>query len=60
VRYLPIGFDWLVWRSIKENLTLRPSNGPGPLAVAVQHHKTEDQIPDAYVDSGMSFALHPR
>lgn len=42
---LPICFDWLVWKTIKDNLALRPVGVPGPLAVAVQHHKTEDQIP---------------
>lgn len=42
---LPICFDWLVWKTIKDNLTLRPTNVPGSLAVAVQHHKSEDQIP---------------
>lgn len=47
---LPICFDWLVWKTIKDNLTLRPANVPAPLAVAVQHHKTEDQIPDDYVE----------
>lgn len=46
---LPICFDWLVWTTIKDNLTLRPANVPGPLAVAVQHHKTEEQIPEQYV-----------
>ncbi|RWJ21211.1 MAG: hypothetical protein EOR27_24385 [Mesorhizobium sp.] len=47
---LPICFDWLIWKAIKDNLMLRPASVPGPLAVAVQHHKTEDQIPDDYVD----------
>ncbi|MGX1496691.1 hypothetical protein ACSSV1_001727 [Labrenzia sp. MBR-25] len=47
---LPICFDWLIWKTIKDNLTLRPSNVPGPLAVAVQHHKTEDQIPEEHVN----------
>jgi hypothetical protein len=47
---LPICFDWLIWKTIKESLALRPANVPGPLAVAVQHHKTEDQIPEGYVD----------
>jgi hypothetical protein len=42
---LPICFDWLVWKMVKDNLTLRPANVPGSLAVAVQHHKSEDQIP---------------
>ncbi|MDA9399203.1 MULTISPECIES: hypothetical protein [Bradyrhizobium] len=45
---LPICFDWLIWTTIKSNLTLRPANVPGPLAVAVQHHKSEDQIPEEY------------
>ncbi|POF30246.1 hypothetical protein [Roseibium marinum] len=47
---LPICFDWLVWSTIKDNLTLRPPDAPGPLAVAVQHQKTEDQIPEAYAN----------
>lgn len=47
---LPICFDWLIWTSIKNNLALRPADVPGPLAVAVLHHKTEDQIPPAYAD----------
>ncbi|MER8602862.1 hypothetical protein [Mesorhizobium sp. M0678] len=47
---LPICFDWLIWKAIKDNWTLRPSGVPGPLAVAVQHHKTEDQIPVANVE----------
>lgn len=46
---LPICFDWLIWTAIKENWTLRPPNVPGPLAVAVQHHKTEDQIPESHL-----------
>lgn len=44
----PICFDWLIWQTIRDNLPLRPSSTPGPLAVAVLHHKTEDQIPDQY------------
>lgn len=46
---LPICFDWLVWETISANLHLRPADAPLPLAVAVQHHKTEDQIPNEYV-----------
>ncbi len=42
---LPICFDWLIWETIFENLTDRPSKAVNPLAIAVQHHKTEDQIP---------------
>jgi hypothetical protein len=45
---LPICFDWLVWKMIKDNLALRPADVPGSLAVAVQHHKSEDQIPAEY------------
>ena len=47
---LPVCFDWLVWKSVKANLIHRPQNVPGPFIVAVQHHKTEEQIPDEYVD----------
>jgi hypothetical protein len=46
----PICFDWLIWRTIKDSLALRPANVPGPLAVAVQHHKSEEQIPPEYVE----------
>lgn len=46
----PITFDWLVWRTIRENLPSRPAGVPGPLAVAVQHHKNEEQIPPAHVE----------
>lgn len=45
----PICFDWLVWQSIRETWLKRPSDVPGPLAAAVQHYKTEDQIPDQWV-----------
>ncbi len=46
----PICFDWLVWRTVKDNLIYRPPNAPGPFVVAVQHHKTEEQIPQEYLD----------
>ena len=46
---LPICFDWLIWETVSANLHLRPADAPLPLAIAVQHHKTEDQIPDEYV-----------
>lgn len=42
---LPICFDWLVWQAIRDNLASRPAGVSGPLAVAVQHHKSEDKIP---------------
>lgn len=47
---MPICFDWLVWRTIHANLHLRPSGAPNPLAIAVEHHKTEEQIPENYAD----------
>lgn len=47
---LPICFDWLVWKAVKENIIHRPQNVPGPFVVAVQHHKTEEQIPEGYLD----------
>lgn len=47
---LPVCFDWLVWKTVKDNLIHRPQNVPGPFIVAVQHHKTEEQIPDEYLD----------
>lgn len=45
---LPICFDWLIWQTIKDNLHLRPAGAPLPLVVAVQHHKTEEQIPSQF------------
>ena len=41
----PICFDWLVWQAIRDNILRRPADGKNPLAVAVQHHKSESQIP---------------
>ena len=46
----PICFDWLVWQTLKDSLTLRPAGVPGPMVIAVQHHKSEDQIPAEFVD----------
>lgn len=43
----PICFDWLVWQTLEANMLLRPSGAPEPLTIAIQHHKTEDQIPHA-------------
>jgi TIR- and PNP-associating SLOG family len=45
---LPICFDWLVWRTLYDNLMRRPSAAPNPLAIAVEHHKTEEQVPAAF------------
>lgn len=47
---LPRCFDWLVWKAVRDNLAHRPPNVPGPFVVAVQHHKTEEQIPDSYAE----------
>ncbi|HAY05935.1 MAG TPA: hypothetical protein PKV67_11570 [Hyphomonas sp.] len=47
---LPVCFDWLVWKTIRDSLALRPPTAPGPFVVAVQHHKTEEQIPETYLD----------
>lgn len=47
---VPICFDWLIWKTISQNLALRPAGAPIPLAIAVQHHKNEDQIPQDYTE----------
>lgn len=47
---LPICFDWLIWETLAKNLARRPTGAPNPLAVAVQHHKNEDQIPSDKYD----------
>lgn len=41
----PICFDWLIWETIGNNLHRRPAEAGGPLVIAVQHHKNEDQVP---------------
>ena len=45
---LPICFDWLIWQTLYDNLARRPSGAPDPLAIAVQHHKNEEQIPTEF------------
>jgi TIR- and PNP-associating SLOG family len=45
---MPICFDWLVWETISQSLARRPDGAPNPLVVAVQHHKTEEQIPTEF------------
>jgi hypothetical protein len=49
---LPICFDWLIHKTIHDNLIHRPRETAmldgSPLIVAVQHYKTEDQIPAQY------------
>jgi hypothetical protein len=44
----PICFDWLIWQTLHANLARRPARATHPLVVAVQHHKTEDQIPSQF------------
>ena len=47
---MPICFDWLIWRTMRASLSLRPRDVPGPLAIAVQHHKSEEQVPPEHVE----------
>ena len=47
---LPICFDWLIWETLDKNLSKRPTGAPSRLAIAVQHHKTEEQVPAQYGD----------
>lgn len=51
----PVCFDWLVWNEAIRNLHLRPADTPGPLIIAVKHHKNEDQIPEEYIDDWDEF-----
>lgn len=44
----PICFDWLIWQTVQASLVHRPTDAPNPLAIAVQHHKNEEQIPPAF------------
>jgi hypothetical protein len=44
----PFCFDWLIWQTVNENLSLRPTGAIDPLAIAVQHHKSEGQIPPQF------------
>ena len=44
----PVCFDWLIWESLHASLARRPAGAPNPLVIAVQHHKTEEQIPAQY------------
>jgi hypothetical protein len=47
----PICFDWLIWDTIHKNLPIRPADAPTPLAIAVKHHKNEEQIPEQYAQT---------
>lgn len=42
----PICFDWQVWAAVSSSLPQRPVGAPAPMAVAVQHHKSEGQVPE--------------
>jgi TIR- and PNP-associating SLOG family len=41
----PICFDWLVWEALHGSIASRAAGAPAPLAIAVQHYKSEDQVP---------------
>lgn len=41
----PICFDWAMWETLAGNLAKRPAQAVNPLAIAVQHHKNENQVP---------------
>ncbi len=45
---MPICFDWLLWQTLHGGLARRPADALNPLVVAVEHHKTEDQIPQEF------------
>jgi hypothetical protein len=51
---IPICFDWLIQKTIFDNLIHRPREAAAlsgsPLIVAVQHYKSEAQIPAQYAD----------
>lgn len=47
----PICFDWLVLQSASKAKARRPPSAPGPFIVAVQHHKTELQIPAHFAEA---------
>lgn len=56
---LPLCFDWLVWKTLYENRNQRPSDIQEKYVIAVQHHKSKDQIPKKYksIWEGMSDAV---
>lgn len=45
---LPLCFDWLVWKTLYENIEQRPPEIEEKYVIAVQHHKSKDQIPEEY------------
>ncbi len=52
---LPICFDWLVLRILRECIGNRPINAPEPYVFAVQHHKTEGQVPTEFASLWQDF-----
>lgn len=55
----PVCFDWLVWDTLHKNLSRRPVDALGPLAIAVKHHKNEDQIPAEYRSMWSAMRVSP-
>ena len=47
---LPITFDWLVWEAVYNARNQRPDGARDPFAIAVQHRKTEHQIPERFAE----------
>ena len=47
---LPITFDWMVWEAVYNTRDHRPEGARDPVAIAVQHHKTELQIPGQFAE----------
>lgn len=54
---VPFCFDWLIWTTIGKNLHLCPTGAPPPLAIAVKHHKNEEQIPDEHMEFWDAFGV---
>lgn len=44
----PICFDWLILDTISKNIVKCPPASTNPLIYAIQHHKTEEQIPEEF------------
>lgn len=53
---IPFCFEWLIWTTIAQNLHLRPHRAPTPVAVAVKHHKNDEQIPEEYAELWDAFS----
>lgn len=52
---LPICFDWLVLRVLQDCIGSRPTGAPEPYVFAVQHHKTEGQVPTEFASLWQHF-----